>query len=110
MKETISAAIMNQKQAYDKYVEEVFQVVEEKMIFSSKIGMTSALITVDDFIEHRSSKLKVLFKSNTERFINDLAEYLEIDKDLIKRVYAPNHHTDNQITGMFINWGESDVK
>lgn len=101
---------MNQKQAYDKYVEEAFQLVKDKILYSANMGMTSTLITVDDFSVNGTSKLKVLFMSNTERFINDLADHLEIDKDLIKRVYTPNHHSDNQITGIFINWGEADVE
>lgn len=106
MNKTIEVALKNQKEAYSNNVEKAFDVVEQKIITSSKEGASSTLIAFDDFLSVDVS-LKYIITHNSNRFIDDLAEHLEIDKELIKRVHSPN---DNLITAIYINWGESDVE
>lgn len=109
MNKTIEAALKNQKEAYSNNVEKAFDVVEQKIITSSKEGASSTLIAFDDLLSVDVS-LKYIITHNSNRFIDDLAEHLEIDKELIKRVHSPKLPNDNLITGIYINWGEADVK
>jgi len=109
MNKTIEAALKNQKEAYSNNVEKAFDVVEQKIITSSKEGASSTLIAFDDLLSVDVS-LKYIITHNSNRFIDDLAEHLEIDKELIKRVHSPKSPNDNLITGIYINWGEADVK
>ncbi|PKE22498.1 hypothetical protein [Macrococcoides caseolyticum] len=109
MNKTIEAALKNQKEAYSNNVEKAFDVVEQKIITSSKEGASSTLIAFDDLLSVDVS-LKYIITHNSNRFIDDLADHLEIGKDLIKRVYSPKSPNNNLITGIYISWGESDVK
>jgi len=109
MNKTIEAALKNQKEAYSNNVEKAFDLVEQKIITSSKEGASSTLIAFDDLLSVDVS-LKYIITHNSNRFIDDLAEHLEIDKELIKRVHSPTSPNDNLITGIYINWGEADVK
>lgn len=109
MNKTIEAALKNQKEAYSNNVEKAFDLVEQKIITSSKEGTSSTLIAFDDLLSVDVS-LKYIITHNSNRFIDDLAEHLEIDKELIKRVYSPKSPNNNLITGIYISWGEADVK
>lgn len=113
MNKTIEAALKNQKEAYSNNVEKAFDLVEQKIITSSKEGASSTLIAFDDLLSVDVS-LKYIITHNSNRFIDDLANHLEIGKDfgkdLIKRVYSPKSPNDNLITGIYINWSESDVE
>lgn len=110
MNKTIEAALKNKKEAYSNNVEKAFDLVERKIITSSKEGLTSTLFAFDDLLSIGDTSLKYIIMHNSNRFIDDLAEHLEIDKELIKRVHSPKSPNHNFITGIYINWGEADVK
>ena len=87
MNKTIESALKNQKEAYSNNVEKAFDLVEQKIITSSKEGLTSTLFAFDDLLSISDIGLKYIIMHNSNRFIDDLAEHLEIDKELIKRVH-----------------------
>lgn len=108
MNNIIKTAIKAKNEAYENYIEKVFAAIENKILWDAKHGMTSSLITEDAFYNDEI-ELKVLFTSNTERLINDLAEHLEIDKDLINRVYSGKVDGQARVNAIHINWGEADA-
>ncbi|MBC9873668.1 hypothetical protein [Macrococcoides bohemicum] len=108
MNDIIKTAIIKKNAAYENYIEKVFEAIERKILWDATYGMTSSLITEDTFYQD-GRELKVLFSNNTERLINDLAEHLEIDKDLIKRVYNARTDGEARVNAIHINWGEADA-
>ena len=110
MNKIIEVALKNQKEAYNRNIEKVFDIVEIKIISSSKKGMRSTLFTFEDLPTIADYDLRYMLMHNSERFIDDLADHLEIDKSLIKRVHSPKSPNDNLITGIYINWGETNAE
>lgn len=108
MNNIIKAAIKSKNEAYENHIEKAFETVENRILYDAKYGMTSSFITEEYFFEN-SREAQVLFSNNTERFINDLAEHLDIDKDLIKRVYTGKGNGEARINAIHINWGEADA-
>ncbi|MCH4983954.1 hypothetical protein AB4G91_01410 [Macrococcoides goetzii] len=108
MNNLIKTAKKKQKEAYESHVEKAFEVVGNRILLDAQYGMTSTFITEDIFFEY-GREAQILFSNNTERFINDLAEHLEIDKDLIKRVYNARTDGEARVNAIHINWGEADA-
>lgn len=110
MNKTISTAIKYQKEAYNRYIEVLFQIVEEKIILCSKRGMTTTLITEHDFWIADARYLKSVYANNIDRFAAELAEHLEINEDLINKVYSRKLTQESKVIGIYINWGEANDK
>lgn len=108
MNNIIKAAIKSKNEAYENHIEKAFEVVENKILYDAKYGMTSSFITEQYFFEN-GREVQVLFSNNPERFIKDLAEHLDIDEDLIKRVYTDKTDGEARINAIHINWGEADA-
>ncbi|MDJ1108576.1 hypothetical protein QNJ28_00555 [Macrococcus caseolyticus] len=110
MNETIATAIKYQKEAYNRHIEELFQIVEEKIILCSKRGMKTTLITEHDFCNADATYLRSVYANNIDRFATELAEHLEINEDLIKKVYSRRVTKERKVIGIYINWGEANDK
>ncbi len=108
MSNIIITAINNQNKAYENHIEKALEVIGNRIILDSQYGMTSSFIT-EDYLYGYGRELQLTFSNNTERFINDLADYLEIDKVLINRVYTGKTEGEARVNAIHINWGEADA-